>query len=267
MCLILFAHEMHSAYRLVVAANRDELYARPTAPAAFWEDAPGLLAGRDLREGGTWMGITREGRFAAVTNYRETAPPRPGAPSRGHLVGGFLRGGQEPQAFVDEVGARAGEYAGFNLLVGAGARLFYLSNRGGGARELGPGIYGVSNALLDTPWPKVERGKAALREALAAREIDPEALFRILADGEPAPDALLPDTGVGAERERMLSSPFISSPEYGTRASTVLLVRRDGHATFVERTVVPGGGSGAGAPPEARFELSLPPEVSTPASR
>lgn len=249
MCLILLAHEAHPRYRLVVAANRDEFHDRPTAPAHFWEDAPGLLAGRDLRSGGTWMGITRAGRWAAVTNFREAAPPPPGAPSRGELVAGFLRGSGNLRV----LSARAGEYPGFNLLAGDPGRVAYLSNRGGGYRELAPGVYGLSNALLDTPWPKVERGREVLRELVAeGAEIDPEVLFRLLAESDPAPDALLPETGVGVERERMLSSLFISTPEYGTRASTVLLVSRDGGALFVERTVAPGSAAG----PEARFTLS-----------
>lgn len=241
MCLILFAHEAHPEYRLVVAANRDEFYERPTAPAGWWEDAPRVLAGRDLRSGGTWLGITPGGRFAAVTNYREMEPAPPGTPSRGHLVGDFLRGEEPPAAYLGALSARAGEYAGFNLLVGDGSSLWYASNRGGGVAGLRAGVYGLSNGLLDTPWPKVERGRAALGEVVAeGGGIDPEALFRILWDAEPAPDPLLPETGVGIERERMLSSPFIASPTYGTRASTVLLVRRDGTAAFVERTVVPG---------------------------
>lgn len=241
MCLILLAHDAHPRYRLVVAANRDELYARPAAPAAWWPDAPEVLAGRDLRGGGTWLGVTRGGRFAAVTNFRETALAAPDAPSRGHLVGGFLRGADTPGAYLGALAARAGEYAGFNLLVGEGGGLRWLGSRGGAARALEPGVYGLSNALLDTPWPKVVRGKAGLAVALAGGgEVDPAALFRVLWDAEPAPDAHLPDTGVGLERERMLSSPFIRTPDYGTRASTVLLVGRDGRVRFVERTVVPG---------------------------
>jgi uncharacterized protein with NRDE domain len=240
MCLILLAHEAHPRYRLVVAANRDEAYARPTVPAAWWADAPGVLAGRDLLGGGTLLGVTRGGRFAAVTNFRESAPPPPDAPSRGHLVGGFLRGAEAPDAYLRALAARAGEYAGFNLLVGDGGELRYFGNRGGEARAVDPGIHGLSNALLDTPWHKVDRGRDGLAAALLRDQVDPEALFRVLWDAEPAPDEHLPDTGVGLERERVLSSPFIRSPEYGTRASTVLLVGRDGRVRFVERTVTPG---------------------------
>jgi uncharacterized protein with NRDE domain len=242
MCLILFALDAHPEYPLVVAANRDEFYARPTAPAAWWPDAPGALAGRDLRSGGTWMGVTRGGRFAAVTNVRDPLPVSPDAPSRGHLVGEFLRRDDAPEAYLRALEPRAAEYPGFNLLVGEGGRLWYFGNRAGEPpRELEAGVYGLSNALLDTPWPKTERGKAGLRAALAGSgPPDPEALFRLLWDAEPAPDPLLPDTGVGIELERMLSSPFIRSAEYGTRASTVLLVDRSGVVTFVERGVVAG---------------------------
>jgi uncharacterized protein with NRDE domain len=255
MCLILLAHDVHPTYRLVVAANRDELYARPTEPAGFWDDAPGVLAGRDLTAGGTWMGITRGGRFAAVTNYRDTAPPPAGAPSRGHLVGAFLRGDAAPAAYLEALADTAAGYAGFNLLVGDGEALGWISNRGGAPRMLRRGVYGLSNALLDTPWPKVVRGKSALRDALAGPEEGMErALFAALRDEAWAPDEALPDTGVGIERERALSSLFIVSPEYGTRASTVLLVARDGRALFVERRVTPGRAEME----ERRFELPAP---------
>ncbi|HEX2205282.1 MAG TPA: NRDE family protein, partial [Longimicrobium sp.] len=236
MCLILFAHDVHPRHRLVVAANRDEFYARPTAPAAFWDDAPGVLAGRDLREGGTWLGVTRGGRFAAVTNVREPEAYRVGAPSRGFLVSDFLRGSMSPEAYAERLAATAGEYNGFNLLAGDGRSLVWLSNRGEGPRVLGPGVYGLSNALLDTPWPKVELGKEDLRRALegASDEALVAALFATLARRDPAPDVRLPATGVGVERERALSSAFIATPEYGTRCSTVVFFGRDGALSFTE---------------------------------
>ena len=241
MCLILFAHGVHPAYRLVVAANRDELYARPTAPVEWWENAPEVLAGRDLRGGGTWMGITRGGRFAAVTNFREPPEHSSDAPSRGHLVADFLRGGTSPGNFLRQLARRADEFNGFNLLIGDRSELWYFSNRNGDPTELLPGTYGLSNHLLDTPWPKVERGKQALRDLLEVTD-EPltQALLQTLADVEPPPDHLLPDTGVGREWERALASPFIITPEYGTRSSTVLLVGRDAEVTLVERPVVPG---------------------------
>jgi uncharacterized protein with NRDE domain len=225
-----------------VAANRDEFYARPTAPAAWWSDAPGVLAGRDLQEGGTWMGVTRAGRFAAITNYREMTPPRT-APSRGDLVADFLRGGMESRAYADDVAARGAAYNGFNLLVGDEHGVFYVSNRAEGVHRLQPGVYGLSNALLDTPWPKVQRARAAMQSALSSPEADgwESGLWEMLGDRVLAADDHLPDTGVGADRERLLSAPFISSDVYGTRASTVLTIGRDGEVTFVERTVTPDG--------------------------
>ena len=243
MCLIAFALDAHPAYRLVVAANRDELYARPTAPAAWWADAPDVLAGRDLREGGTWMGVTRAGRFAAVTNYRDPGfAQAPDAPSRGALVADFLRGSADAESYVHRLAERAAEYNGFNLLVGDDAGLFYLSNRTDGVRRLEPGVYGLSNALLDTPWPKVLRARRAMADALSAADGDAldAPLWEALADRVIAADDALPDTGVGAERERLLSPPFIRTDVYGTRASSVLTLARDGEVRFVERSVAPG---------------------------
>ncbi len=216
-------------------ANRDEFYGRPTAPAAFWEDAPGLLAGRDLREGGTWLGITRRGRLAALTNYRDPATLKDGAPSRGKLVSDFLRGRRSPEAYLRRLSPRAAQYNGFSLLVGNPDELYYVSNRGAQIR-LSPGLHGISNHLLDTPWPKVERGKQAFGDLLE-REKTPslEMMFALLADRSRPPDERLPATGVGLEWERVLSPLFIESPDYGTRSSTVLVMDRRGRVTFVER--------------------------------
>ncbi len=242
MCLIAVAHRVHPAYPLVVAANRDELYARPTAPADWWSDAPELLAGRDLRSGGTWMGITRGGRFAAVTNVREGLAPAAGELSRGALVAGFLRSAAAPEAFLRQVEPHGERYAGFNLLVGDGCTLAYGSNRAPGVRVLEPGVYALSNHRLDTPWPKVVRARRAMEDAVAAAEGDgwDAGLWEMLADRVAAADDGLPDTGVGRERERLLSSPFIATEAYGTRASTVLTVAAEGEVRFVERSVHPG---------------------------
>jgi uncharacterized protein with NRDE domain len=241
MCLIVLAHEAHPAYPLVVAANRDELHARPTAPAGWWEDAPEVLAGRDLRAGGTWMGVTRGGRFAAVTNFREW-PPEAGRRSRGELVAGFLRSEMDPEAYAREVEREGARYGGFNLLLGDGGSLAYLSNRAPGVRMLEPGVYALSNHLLDTPWPKALRARRAMQDALAAAGGDgwDAHLWEMLADRVAAADHHLPDTGTGAERERLLSPPFISAGEYGTRASTVLTIAAGGEVRFVERSVAPG---------------------------
>jgi uncharacterized protein with NRDE domain len=245
MCLIAFAWDAHPAWRLVVAANRDEFYARPTAPADWWADAPDVLAGRDLREGGTWMGVTRAGRFAAVTNFRDPGLHQlAGAPSRGALVADFLRGSVDAEAYAHDLAGRAAAYNGFNLLVGDEGGLFYVSNRTPGARRLEPGVYGLSNHLLDTPWPKVVRAKQAMAGALARADGAgggwDSGLWEMLGDRVIAADDDLPDTGVGAERERLLSPPFIRSDVYGTRASTVLTVGRDGGVRLVERSAAPG---------------------------
>jgi len=237
MCLILLAWRNHPRYRLVVAANRDEFYARPTAPAGWWADAPRVLAGRDLREGGTWMGVTKDGRFAAVTNVREPAAYQVGAPSRGHLVGNFLVSRAPALGYAAGLMPLAQRFNGFNLLLCDGGALVWLSNRASGARTLPPGVFGVSNAVLDTPWPKVVMGKDDLRRALAGPDDEVEArLFASLARRDPAPEGDLPRTGVGDERERALSSAFIATPEYGTRCSTVLLIGNDGEVSLTERT-------------------------------
>lgn len=242
MCLILFAYDAHPEYRLVLAANRDEFHARPTAPAAPWEDAPWVVAGRDLRGGGTWLGVTRRGRWAALTNYRDAREHAPDAPSRGHLVADYLLGEEPPAAYLAAVHSGAEAYNGFNLLVGDRESVHWYSNRAaGGGRPLAPGVYGLSNHLLDTPWPKVTRGKEALSRILSgAGRAEPDALLELLLDGTYAADHELPDTGVGIERERMLSSLFIASPEYGTRSSTALLIDREERILLVERTYVPG---------------------------
>ncbi len=235
MCLILFAWKVQENFPLILIANRDEFYERPTAPAAFWDDAPELLAGRDLQEGGTWLGITRRGKLAALTNYRDPASLKMNAPSRGHLVGDYLRNRQTPESYLRRIKARAAQYNGFNLLVGNDSELFCFSNRDG-LQIPAPGIHGMSNHLLDTPWPKVERGKQALGELIGGKKNpSPEALLDLLADRSRPPDERLPMTGVGLEWERVLSPLFIESPVYGTRSSTVLIIDRKGHVTFVER--------------------------------
>lgn len=235
MCLIAVAWQAHADYPLIVLANRDEFYARPAAPARFWEEAPGVLAGRDLSAGGTWLGMTRQGRFAALTNVREPGMPK-GERSRGLLVSTYLLGDTAPQAYATQMAAEGAAYSGFNLLVGDADSLWWVSNRGEGPQRLGPGVHGLSNHLLNTPWPKVELARRGLQAQLPSP--DPEALFALLADERRAADADLPQTGVGLDMERLLSAPFIRSSLYGTRSSTVLLA---GHARirFVEQTFVP----------------------------
>jgi len=240
MCLILFAHDAHPEYPLVVAANRDEYYRRPTAKAAFWHDHPQVLAGRDLESMGTWLGVTRAGRFAALTNFRDPSERKTDAPSRGELVSDFLTSAREPREYLEDVAARAPEYKGFNLLAGGVEGIFYFSSRAGSVQRVPRGIHGLSNNLLDTPWPKVVRGKQRLQEAMAD-EPNAEALLDLLHDCEPAAESELPDTGVGAELERVLSPALIVSSKYGTRSSTVVLFGAEGSVSFSERTVLPGG--------------------------
>lgn len=226
-----------SRVRHDLAANRDEFYSRPTERAAFWPDAPNILAGRDLQGGGTWLGLTRTGRFAALTNYRDFRHPQHGERSRGLLVSDFLQSDAPPADYLDRLSRSGAKLGDFNLLVGDRHQLWYYSNRGTPPLEVPPGIHGLSNHLLDTPWPKVAEGSAALA-ALLRRGPDrsPTDIFLILANRQPAADRLLPDTGVGRERERLLSSAFIASPEYGTRSSTLLFFSSSDMATFIERT-------------------------------
>jgi uncharacterized protein with NRDE domain len=236
-CLILLAYDVHPEYRLVLAANRDEFYDRPTRPMAFWEDHPDILAGRDLKGGGTWLGITRSGRFAAITNYREPGGPKPGAPSRGNLVSGFLSGNAPCLAYLEAVLAVGHTYSGFNLIVGDDSGLYYYSNRRPGIHRLDPGWYGLSNHLLNTPWPKVEKGLALLKKAvLDAASVNMDPIFHLLKNREVPPDDRLPDTGVGMEWERILSPVFIQSPGYGTRSSSIMLVGRNGSIHAAEQT-------------------------------
>lgn len=235
MCLIVLAWHAHPEYPLVVAANRDEFFARPSAPAGFWTDAPEILAGRDLEAGGTWLGVSRRQGFAALTNFREGGRQLVDAPSRGALVADFLAAEDDPETFLEALTRRRNEFNGFNLFVGDGQRLGYYSNRGPGPRWLAPGIYGLSNHLLDTPWPKLAAAKTAFAKALEHLP-DSARLFELLADQEIVADTHLPETGVPLEWERILSAIFVSSPDYGTRASTLLTMHRTGQITLVERS-------------------------------
>ncbi|MDY7036840.1 MAG: NRDE family protein [Thermodesulfobacteriota bacterium] len=237
MCLILLAIKKDPLYKLILAANRDEYYERPTAQASFWKDAPYLLAGRDLRGGGTWLGITRNGRIAAITNYRDPASVKKNAPSRGKLVSHFLLGSETPADYIHDVARKGDKFNGFNLIVGEKDELYWYSNRSDESKHLSPCIYGLSNHLLDTSWPKVTRGKDALARLLAEhKKLSSEELFHILGDRTIANDENLPNTGVGLEWERILSSIYISSPDYGTRSSTLLLIDHNDRVTYIERT-------------------------------
>jgi uncharacterized protein with NRDE domain len=252
MCLIVIGMGLRADVPMMLAANRDEFFARPTQAAHFWPDADHVLAGRDLEQGGTWLGLTRSGRLAAVTNYREGGRPRAGKRSRGWLVRDFLASDEEPAGYLGRVQGASREYDGFNLLLGTGDGLRYYSNRAGDPMPLSPGVHGLSNHLLDSPWPKVERAKARMAalqdapwDALEAR------LFELLADDRRAPDEELPQTGVSLEWERVLSSAFIRTEAYGTRSSTVILIGADGQMLFEERSFAADGTEAL----RRRFEL------------
>ncbi len=233
MCLIVLAYKVHPRYPLVLAANRDEFRIRPAEPAHWWNDAPHILAGRDLQAGGTWMGITRNGRFAALTNYRDLHRPPKQGPSRGLLVRDALEGTLDLTATA--------AYEGFNLLHGTVDALRYHNNIEPTDAPLSPGVHGLSNAFLDTPWPKVQAAKSGLEELLQGPDMAlTDGLFALLRDERPATDAQLPETGLPLPMERAVSSIFIDTPGYGTRCSTVVLVDAEGKVYFEERTV--GGG-------------------------
>lgn len=235
MCLILVAWRVHPDYPLVVAANRDEFFARPAAEAAWWKDAKDVFAGRDLEAGGTWLGLARDGRFAGLTNFRDPPRNRNDAPSRGALVADFLTGGESTAAALARLQTQGPRYNAFNLFVSDGNSLGIYESASGSARILEPGIYALSNHLLDTPWPKVTAGKSRLARALRALP-DDTPLRELLRDDRPAPDAALPRTGVSLAWERMLSSAFIRAPGYGTRCSTVITRDRHGWMHVTEST-------------------------------
>lgn len=220
MCLLVIAFGIDRDYPLIVAGNRDEFHARPTSPARWWQDAPDTLGGRDLLAGGTWLALHRRGRFAAVTNYRDAVPADPSLRSRGHLVTGFLQSELDPLAYLETVDPEA--YAGFNLLVSDGTALAYLGNRGPRARELEPGIYGLSNATLDTPWTKVERSKRRLEALLDEADANDAKLLDLLGNRDLGPVEEADDDRLPPQIAHAITAPFIVQPEYGTRCSTVV---------------------------------------------
>jgi uncharacterized protein with NRDE domain len=237
LCLIAFAYDCHPVYRLILGANRDEYRNRPTDPACFWSDAPHVLAGRDRVAGGTWLGVTTGGRLAAITNYRDPRRQLMHPPSRGNLVAGFLKNRMITTEEFQGVLNRDGQlYDGFNLLYGTSKELFYFTNRGGSSGRITPGVHGLSNHLLDTGWPKVMVAKSRLDAIVQQAKVDPEEIFSALSDPAPFEDRLLPDTGIGQERERLLSPVFIEGESYGTRSTTVLMIDRSGGLTFMERS-------------------------------
>ncbi|MCB1671243.1 MAG: NRDE family protein [Gammaproteobacteria bacterium] len=250
MCLIIIAFRSSPRLPLVVAANRDEVHSRPTRPARFWASEPprpGLLAGQDLTQGGTWLGITRTGRFAAVTNFRSPGAGS-GVRSRGFLIRDFLLGEVPASDYLNSVRENLDEYGGFNLLVGDTRELLYLNGVDAEIQVLQPGFYGLSNAALDSDWPKVQRGRQALQELLAGTTktdqghagagLTTDALTRLMLNRNPAPDHLLPQTGIPLTLERSLSSSFIVNPQrdYGTRCTTALIIDNSGSVRFSEQS-------------------------------
>ena len=232
MCLVVIAHRHSPDYPLIVAANRDEFHARPTQDAHWWPDRPMLLGGRDQQAGGTWLALHRSGRFAAVTNFRDAATTSAKLRSRGHLITEFLESGLTAQAYLESIGGD--DYAGFNLLVGDGSDLAYLSNRGGGLKVLRPGIYGVANATLDTPWAKVERSKTALQDLIDSGRANETNLLRMLDDRNKASVSEVVADRLSFTKAHAMTAPFIVQPDYGTRCSTVLLRDNSGRVRYTE---------------------------------
>lgn len=239
MCLIFIALKDHPKFKLIVAANRDEFYDRKTAPAAYWEDHPEILGGRDLEASGTWLGMTKNGRICMVTNFRDPKNINPKAPSRGKLVTDFLLDTISGEAYLEKVEAHAKKYNGFSLIAGTVDSLFYLTNYKEGVITLNSGLFGLSNHLLETPWPKVEKGKNQIQLLIKSPSFKPDDLFQVLLDDTIPKDESLPDTGVGLDLERVLSTAFIKSPGYGTRCSTVIVVDYANHVSFTERVYDP----------------------------
>lgn len=237
MCLLLISYNIHEEYPLIVAANRDEFYQRPTEKAGFWKEYPDLLAGRDIEAGGTWLGITRSGRFAAITNYRDMHSIKDKAPSRGALTLNFLTSRLSPVKYGYTLQERADEYNGYNLLFSDPETFYYFSNQTKELRQLSAGVYGLSNHLLDTPWPKVVKSKEAFIKATENERVSVDELFEILSDDREAPEDQLPETGLGIELEKAVSPVFIKSDTYGTRSSTVLLINSVNEVIFIEKSL------------------------------
>lgn len=235
MCLIFLSINDHPKYKLIIAANRDEFYARKTAAADYWKDRPEIVGGRDLEAHGTWMAMSRSGKIGMVTNYRDLKNLNPNAPTRGYLVSDYLIKENHAEEYLKDIHLVADKYNGFNLVIGSPDQLFYYSNYQSKVIKMSDGVHGLSNHLLDTPWPKVRSGKEKFQALLQRKIIEEEELFELLRDEEIAPDDQLPDTGLDIERERALSAMFIKTPNYGSRASTVVLIDRNNSVSYTER--------------------------------
>ena len=238
MCIILFAYKTHPKYKLLLASNRDEFYERPTEALSQWTKNRNIFAGRDKKDGGTWMGVTEDGRFSALTNYRDLSRIKDQPPSRGHLVSNFLKANTPAKIYLEGLKGSAGIFNDYNLLVGDRNDLYYFSNVSGELIKIEPGIHGFSNHLLNTPWPKVKKGKEELATIIKREKIEKQAVIMLLNDTSTPPDSELPDTGVGLEWERALSSIFIKTEMYGTRASSVLTIDYNNKIGITEKSFV-----------------------------
>ena len=256
MCLIFLSYNQHPDYPLIIAANRDEFLDRPALPLDYWPDNPKILAGKDLTGGGTWLGVTLSGYFSMLTNYRDMANIKANAPTRGKLVLDYLKGEFDPSSYLQALDASGSQYNGYNILLGTLNNPWYYSNQNHKFYQLGSGLYGLSNALLDTKWPKVERGKEAFRDLVERNNINSKSLFELMTDQELADDNLLPDTGIGFEKEKLLSSMFIDMPGYGTRNTTLLIMDSSKTVEITERTYSKVDGRTS----DKKFSFSLKPK-------
>ena len=239
MCLIVFSLRSHEKYPLILAGNRDEFYERPARPAKFWENNPNLLAGIDIKGGGTWMGVTTCGKLGALTNYRDLTNIKENAPTRGSIVTDYLTGTKPAPVFLETLNENAQKFNGFNVLAGTPDSFFHYSNETRKITEIESGIHGISNAVLNTPWPKVEKAKEDLRNILRNDHIDTEELFSLLKSKKTYPLEILPNTGLPDEKEKAVSAAYIKTEDYGTRCSTIILMDQNGEVTFIERTYDP----------------------------
>lgn len=240
MCLITFAYKSHPVYSLILLTNRDEFYDRPSAPMQFWDSQPSILAGQDSMHGGTWLGLNKDGKFAAVTNFRDGFNVKPNAKSRGYLTRDYLKMDLSAVDYIQRIQPVQESFGDYNLLLGDATGLYYHSNRTGSVEKLSSGIYGLSNALLDSPWPKLLKVRHALSEQIEQQHLDIDRLEEIMSDEAAAEDNQLPDTGISYELEKLLSSIFIKSENYGTRVTTLFLQKRNGETTIIERNREPG---------------------------
>jgi len=244
MCLIFLSYKQNKNYPLVVLANRDEFYKRPTQSAHYWEGNPNILAGKDLEGGGTWMGITKNGYMSMLTNYRDIANIKPNAPTRGKLVSDYLQSEQNPKEYLLALSKTGSNYNGYSLITGSFNDPWYYSNYGNKVAQLGTGLYGLSNALLDSKWPKVETGKSMLAPLLVQEKIDKESLFNLMTNTVMAEESHLPETGLPLEKEKAISPMFINIEGYGTRCTTLILVDKNGKVDFTERQYANGLATG-----------------------